>query len=126
MGIFSLVLAALSIISIHTTSNLYITYAIFCVFGLVYVLRSASLFTYLMEIVPDNERASTAFVVYLLVNHIPKFMVVIAYYYTEDWRSLTAMIIVSISVAILVISMMPESPSFLYMKHRYDELRQAI
>lgn len=91
--------------------------------GLLFVPRSACIFTYIMEITPDRYHDNMMFAVYL-GDGITFVISGIFTKYTRDvYLFLQILGIVTIACIIILAVFLPESPRFQYSKRRYESLK---
>jgi len=94
--------------------------------GLLFVPRSACIFTYIMEITPDKFHDNMMFAVYM-GDGITFVISGIFTKYTRDVYLFLQLISYSTIVSVIILwFLLPESPRFLYSSRQYDKLKSAF
>jgi putative MFS transporter len=92
--------------------------------GLLFVPRSACVFTYIMEITPDKNHDNMMLAVYLGDG----ITFVISGFFTKYTRDVYLFLIITGAVTLLAIIilvvLLPESPKFQYSTRKYEELKK--
>jgi MFS family permease len=119
-------LYALLVLICTFDNSLYQIYVNIFFIGLLFVPRSACMFTYIMEIAPDNTHEDMTLFVYIgdgLTFVISGFFTM----YTRDVHLFLIILssIVLVSILFLYVCL-DESPRFLYSKRRYEELKVCL
>jgi MFS family permease len=95
---------------------------IFCI-GLLFVPRSAALFTYIMEITPDKYHADANLWVYIGDGSTFVISGIFTLYTRDVYMFLTLMSSVAIASCAILLYFLPESPKFQFAKVDYEGLR---
>lgn len=107
-------------------SSLYQIYVNIFFIGLLFVPRSACMFTYIMEIAPDSQHENMTFFVYIGDG----LTFVLSGIFTMYTRDVYLFLQLLGSITLLCIAFLyfylDESPRFLYSKRKYDELRVCL
>jgi hypothetical protein len=93
---------------------------------LLFVPRSACLFTYIFEITPDKYHQDATFFVYLGDGLTFVLSGLFVMYYKSAYLYLITLGALTIFCCFILLLTFPESPKFLFSKGRFDELTKSL